>query len=123
MAGTLKSHPVHQFAPENFKNLFAGSNTDYRIPGSDLEPLREHLPPDIPVSFIMDERFGADMSHERFFYDVQNFLAPALLNPAPAEPVAIFYCSTIDIATDRLKETGYSWIHDLGGGKGIARKI
>lgn len=123
IAGAIKSNPAYKLPLGNLKNLITESNGDYTIPGSDLETLRNQLTPDVPVSFIMDERFGANMERERFFYDVQNFLAPALLNPAPAEPIAIFYCSTSDIAAYRLKETGYSWIHDLGEGKGIARKI
>ena len=112
----LKAHPVL------LKSLLSGNTQGYILPGSELEPFKNSLPNSGSVSFLTDQAFGVNQDEEKFLYDAQSYLAPLVLNTEPGEALAVVYCSTQASADSRLQATGYSWLHMISDGKGIAQK-
>ncbi|MBI3306203.1 MAG: hypothetical protein HYZ84_00145 [Candidatus Omnitrophica bacterium] len=120
---------IHSYAPARFelrtdvlRNLLQGFHQDYALPGSELEPFKKVLPAAEIVSFLTDHPFGKNLDEEKIFNDARLYLAPIILNPEPMERVAIVYCSSQEIADQRLAENGYQWAAVMTPGKGVAVK-
>lgn len=112
----IKAHPIL------LKSLFTGSDFGYIIPGSEFEPFKSILPARGKISFITDHNSGQNQDEEKLMYDAQNFLVPLLLNPEPAESIAIIYTSSHESAQNRLSALGYEWVQEFSSGKGVVRK-
>jgi hypothetical protein len=108
--------------PGFFQSLRTGSDAGYPLPGSQLELLKNFLPSRGTFTFITNQPVETDREAEFFYYDAQNYLVPLVLNSLPEEHYAIVYCSSQQIAEERLRETGYRWTRHLAGGQGLAEK-
>lgn len=120
---------LRSFTPFRFEmqtklsnRLFSGSNLGFILPGSEMEPFKKALPPNALVTFLTDHAAGVNIQEERMFNDARLYLAPIMVNPEPAERIAIVYCSRQETADRRLQETGYHWTGIFAPGKGLAVK-
>lgn len=112
----VKAHPIL------LKSLLSGSDFGYIIPGSEFEPFKSVLPKRGKISFISQRDPGISQEEEKLMYDAQNYLAPLLLNPEPAQSIAIIYTSDHESAQNRLTALNYDWVQEFSPGKGVARK-
>ena len=111
-----------QVQPVLLKGLLSGSNRGYILPGIEMAPFKQVLPPNGTVTYLSDHPYAAVPEEEKEFRDNRLYLAPILVNPEPGEKNAIVNCSSQEIADQRLLETGYQWMASFAPGKGIAVK-
>lgn len=104
------------------KLLFSGHEAIFRIPGAEFLIFRPYLPTKGTVSFIKDTPHQPSDPKTEWLYLAQRQLIPLLLNKNPGEKAAIIFCSNENIAELRMRDTGYHWVKNLGGGKGIAER-
>ena len=110
--------------PSLLSELLKGTEQGYLLPGYELASLKDKLPPQGAFSLISDVPFNEDKKNWERLQIAQNYLAPLLLNPKPVEALGIAYCTSHDIALKRAAETGYRFVYDSGGGRGLlAKKI
>ena len=117
-----KPAPVPPPHPALLSELLAGRDRGYNPFGFEFEPFRRALPPGGRVSFLMDYPFGPYVKTVEKLYTAQFYLAPLMINPDPAEQIAIVYCSDIPTADRRMAETGYRLGMPIAEGKAIAVK-
>ena len=106
--------------PPLFREFMKAKELSKNRAVQELEALRTYVKDEPAVTFIMDKPFGSNIEDDRFFHDIRNVMVPTLLNPEKGERVAIIYCSTREIAEQRLEAVGYKWAIPLAGGRGIA---
>ena len=115
--------PFHwELQPDLLKGLLTGSHQGYVLPGSEMAPFKDILPPIEAATYLTDDPIETNLAEEQFFNDARLYLVPIVLNSKPEEKIAIVYCSSQPAAEKRLQETGYQWISVLSPGKGIAIK-
>jgi len=115
--------PIKVKTPEPLiQSLWSTKDRAYLPPGSQFKIFKPYLPAKGRVSLILDQPNNATTKNKETSYDAQNYLAPVIINLETVEPLTLVYCSTQDIAEQRLKETGYRWTQQLSPGKGFARK-
>lgn len=103
-------------------STLSGSNQGFRVLGHEFELYRPHLPPEGPVSFLMDFPFSPYSATIDQLYTAQAYLCPVVLNPNPGELGAIFHTSSAEVALRRSNETGYRLILPLGEGRAIGAR-
>ena len=120
----IRSSTSHVAAPPPglLRSLLSGSNQGFTLPGSEMIPFKQVIPPNVIVTFLTDHPHGQNITEERLFNDARLYMVPVILNAQPVGKAAIVYCSTQEIADQRLQETGYQWAGILAPGKGIAVK-
>ena len=112
----LKAHP------RLTQDLWSGRDQSYVAPGSHFKIFKPYLAAQGRYSLILDRPNNESVKYKEASYDAQNFLAPLVINLETVEPMALVYCSTPEIAEQRLAQTGYEWAYPLAPGKGLAKK-
>ncbi len=117
-------YPVKTKAPLRMTQaLWSGHDRTYVPPGSQFKIFKPYLHKIARVSLILDHPNNATTESKETSYDAQNYLAPRIINLETVEPVALVYCTSENIANERLAEAGYAWTEHIAPGKGTARKI
>lgn len=90
--------------------------------GAEFRNYSNMLPPEGPLTFIMNVPFSPYAVGIAKLYEAQAYLTPMILNPQPEEKIAIIYCDNHFIADLRMQETGYRLVAVAADGKGMAVK-
>lgn len=109
--------------PLLLQHLFQGSERAF-IPfgAASFAPFETYLPPNGPISFIMDHPFSPYGTTIEQLYTAQSYLTPRILNPNAGETAGLIYCTNKDIANFRMAQNGYRMLFPVSDGKGVAVK-
>ena len=97
-----------------------GNERPFVRPGAEYAHFKGLLPPQGPVTFLMDVPFTSYARGIEKLYAAQIYFTPLILNPEPGERAAIIDCTGPLMAEVRLQQTGYRMIAKVADGKGMA---